>query len=75
MLMLTSRLIFKDKDGKQHCLPFVGSYLGVEIFLKKRKYEKGMTWNRGLRHLGILCVGVWRKFYAKSVCFLIAFCL
>ena len=30
------RLILKDKDGKQHCLPFVGSNLGVEIFLKKR---------------------------------------
>ena len=30
------RLILKDKGGKQHCLPFVGSNLGVEIFLKKR---------------------------------------
>ena len=26
----------EDKGGKQHCLPFVGSNLGVEIFLKKR---------------------------------------
>ena len=39
--MLTLRLILKDKGGKQHCLPFVGSNLGVEIFLKKvRTSEK-----------------------------------
>ena len=29
------RLILKDKDGKKHCLPFVGSNLGVEIFFEK----------------------------------------
>ena len=39
--MLTLRLILKDKGGKQHCLPFVGSNLVVEIFLKKvRTSEK-----------------------------------
>ena len=37
---LFERLILKDKDGKQHCLPLVGSNLGVEIFLKKREYQK-----------------------------------
>ena len=46
MLMLTLRLILKDKGGKQHCLPFVGSNLGVEIFLKKREHQKRMHWNR-----------------------------
>ena len=25
-----------------HCLPYVGSNLGVEIFLKKREYQKRM---------------------------------
>ena len=25
----------EGQDGKQHCLPFVGSNLGFEIFLKK----------------------------------------
>ena len=37
MLMLVLRLFLKDKGGgKQHCLiPFVGSNLGVETFLKK----------------------------------------
>ena len=33
--MLALRLILKDKGGKQNCLPFVGSNLGVEIFLKR----------------------------------------
>ena len=33
--MLALRLILKDKVGKQHCLPFVGSKLEVKIFLKK----------------------------------------
>ena len=37
--MLALRLIIKDKGGKQHCLPFVGSNLGVEICLKKREYR------------------------------------
>ena len=35
MLMLALRLILKDKVGKQHCLPFVGSNLGVESFFEK----------------------------------------
>ena len=38
MLILALRLILKDKGSKQHCLPFVGSNLGVEIFLKKREH-------------------------------------
>ena len=68
MLMLALRLILKDKGGKQHCLiPFVGSNLGVEIFLKKREHQKRMRWNRGLRHLCILCIEVSRKCYAKPV--------
>ena len=43
MLMLALRLFLKDKgSGKQHCLiPFVGSNLGVETFLKKREHQKG----------------------------------
>ena len=32
----------KDEGGMQHCLPFVGSNLGVEIFLKKREHQKRM---------------------------------
>ena len=32
----------RDKGGKQNCLPFVGSNLGVEIFLKKREHQKSM---------------------------------
>ena len=35
-------LILKEKGGKQHCLSFVGSNLGVEIFLKKRELQKRM---------------------------------
>ena len=69
MLMLALRLIWKDKGGKEHCLPFVGSDLGVEIFLKKREYQKRMLWNGGLRHLCVLCIGVSRKYYGKPVCF------
>ena len=59
------------KGGKQQCLPFVCSNLGVEIFLKKREHQKRMSWNRGLTHLCILCIGISTKFYAKPVCFLI----
>ena len=40
MIMLALRLILKDKGGKQHCLPFVGSNLGVDIFLKVEISEK-----------------------------------
>ena len=66
------RLILKDKGGKQHCLiPFGGSNLGVEIFLKKREHQKRMRWNRGLRHLCILCIGVSRKFYLFLNCFVV----
>ena len=73
--MLALRLILKDKGGKQHCLPLVGSSLGVEIFLKKREHQKRMRGNRGLRHPCIFCIEVSRKFYAKPVCFLIVFWL
>ena len=34
--------LLKDKGGKQHCLPFVGSSLGVEIFLKNSEHQKRM---------------------------------
>ena len=77
MLMLALRLFLKDKGrGKQHCLiPFVGSNLGVETFLKMMEHEKRMRYNRGLCHLCILCIEVSRKFYVKPVCLLIAFWL
>ena len=77
MLMLALRLFLKDKGGgKQHCLiPFVGSNLGVETFLKKMEHQKRMRYNRGLRHLCILCIEVSRKFYVKPVCLLIVFWL
>ena len=74
MLMLALRLILKDKVGEQqYLIPFVGSNLGFEIFLKKREDQKRMYWNRVLRHLFILCIEVSRKFYSKPVCFLIVF--
>ena len=58
------RIILKDKGGKQYCLiPFVGSNLGVETFLKKMEHQKRMRYKRGLRHLCILCIEVSRKFY------------
>ena len=43
MLMLALRLFLKDKSGgKQHCfISFVGSNLGVEIFLKKMNIREG----------------------------------
>ena len=58
--MLTLRLFLKHKGGsKQHCLiPFVGSNLGVETFLKKMEHQKRMRYNRGLRLLCILCIDV-----------------
>ena len=75
MLMLALKLISRDKGSKQHCLPFVGSNLGVEIFLKKRNHQKRMRWNRGLRHLCILWIEVSNKFYTKACllfsCFLV----
>ena len=40
MLTLVLRLILKDKGGKQHCLLFVGSNLGFEIFLKNKEHQK-----------------------------------
>ena len=65
MLVLDLRLLLKDKGGTQHFLAFVGSNLGVEVFLQKWDNQKRMRWNRELRHLCILCIGVSRKFYAK----------
>ena len=58
MLMLGLRLFLKDKDGgKQHCLiPSAGFDLAVETFLKKMKHQKRIRYNRGLRHLCILCI-------------------
>ena len=54
-------------DGKKHCLiPFVGSNLGVEIFLKKMEHQKRIHYSRGLRHRCILCTEVSRKFYVKA---------
>ena len=38
MFMLALRLMLRDKGGKQHCLPFVGSNLQVEMFLKKTEH-------------------------------------
>ena len=39
--MLALRLFLKKKGGKQHCLiPFVGSNLEVETFLKEVTSEK-----------------------------------
>ena len=32
----------KVRGCKQHCLPFVGSNLEVEVFLKKREHQKTM---------------------------------
>ena len=77
MLMLALRLFLKDKGGgKQHCLiAFVGSNLGVEAFLKNMEHEKRIRYNRWLRNLSILCIGVLRKFYVKPVCLLIVFWL
>ena len=65
--------ILKDKGGKQHNLPFVGSNLlgGWDIFEKEGTSEKDVFKNRGLRHLCILCIGVSRKFYVKPVCLII----
>ena len=47
----------------------VGFNLGVEIFLKKREYQKRNHWNRGLKQRFTLCVGVSRKFHAQPLCF------
>ena len=42
LINVNVRLILKGKGGKQHCLSFVGSNLGIEIFLKKRELQKRM---------------------------------
>ena len=46
----------KDKGGYQ----FVGSNLGVEIFWKRGKIKKRLYWNRRLRLLCTLCIGISR---------------
>ena len=70
MLMLALRLFLEDKGGgKQHFLIlFVGSNLGVETFFKKMEHQKRMRYNRGLRHLCILCIVVSRKIYICKAC-------
>ena len=55
------RLILKDMGGKHQ---FVGSNLGVEIFLKNGEHQnKAALKYRRLRLLYTLCVGVSRKFH------------
>ena len=49
----------------------VGSNLGVETFLKKMEHQKRMRYNRGLRHLCILCIEVSRKSCLPFNCFLV----
>ena len=75
--MLALRLFLKETGGgKQHCLiPFAGSNLGVETFLKNIEHQKMMRYNGVLRHLYILCIEISRNFYVKLVCFLIVFWL
>ena len=78
MLILAWRLFLKGEGGgKQHCLiPFVGSNLRVETFLKKMEHQKRMRYNRELRQLCILCIEVSRKFYESfPVSILIVFWL
>ena len=70
-LLFTKVRCLINVSVKQHCLPFFASNLSVEIFLKNRGCQKRMCWNRGLRHLCILFIGVSRKLYAKPACFLI----
>ena len=69
--MLALRLFLKDKGGGKQ--QFIGSNLGVETFLKKMEHQKRMRYNRGLRHLCVLCIEVSRKFYVKPVSLLIFF--
>ena len=40
MLMLALRLILADKGRKQHCLPFIGSSLGLRYFWKRGNIRK-----------------------------------
>ena len=64
--MLGLRLILKDKGGKQNCwIPFAGSNLEVETFLKKREHQKRMRLNRGLRHL---CIYTLYWGFKKTLC-------
>ena len=42
---------------------FVGSNLGVEIFLKKGDHQKKGALNKRLRLFCALCIGVSRKFH------------
>ena len=41
LLILVLTLILKNKGGKQHCLPFVGSNLGLRYFWKRGNIRKG----------------------------------
>ena len=59
------RLILKDMGGKHQ---FVGSNLGVEIFLKNGEHQnKAALKYRRLRLLYTLCVGVSRKFHINYI--------
>ena len=55
MLMLALRLILKNNGDEQHWLVLTWR---LRYFLKKREHQKRMCWNRGLRHLCILCIFV-----------------
>ena len=61
MLMLALRLFLKDKGGgKQHFLiPFVGSDLGVETFLKNMEHQKKMRYTREDRGTSVYFVFVY----------------
>ena len=59
-----------DNCGKQHCLLFVSSNLGIEILFKKRGHQKKCAWKQKIEApLFTLCYGVSRKFYVNSVSF------
>ena len=48
---------------------------GLRYFWQKGNIREKVRWNRGLSHPCTLCIGVSRKFYAKTVCFFIVFLL
>ena len=58
------RLILKDEGGKQHCLiPFVGSSLGVDMFLKKREPKSRNS-------MGYICLkttSLQLKYYIQNI--------
>ena len=64
------RKILKNKGGKQHCLVLT---LGLRYLWKRGNIRKWLYWNRGLRHLCMLCIEVSRKLPAKPLCFFTVF--